>query len=132
MNYKVECVKNPKISNICQTILTKFSDVDWDEFSSIHFLDRQVIMCNADESMKSFQMQRVDNRLRYTMDCCKTEYVSSSTTRWEKTDLGGKQNYVLDKQRVFLGADEALRGFWMEVSWNPDLVWYAWQANVLN
>lgn len=132
MNYIVECVKNPKISNICQTRLTKFSDVDWDEFSSIHFLDRQVIMCNADESMKSFQMQRVDNRLRYTMDCCKTEYVSSSTTRWEKTDLGGKQNYVLDKQRVFLGADEALRGFWMEVSWNPDLVWYAWQANVLN
>jgi hypothetical protein len=130
--YNYECVTHPKISNTCETRYTKLSDLDWNEYKSINFLDRQQVFCYGDESMKSFKVQRIDNRLRYEINCCKTEFVSDYKTRWEKTDMGGKQNYYLDRQKIVLGVDEALRGFWMEVSYNPDLIWYAWHANVLN
>lgn len=132
IRYRAECVIHRKISNNCETRLTAFSDLDWNEYASINFLDRQRVMCYGDESMKSFKMQRADNRPRYSFECCKTEYVSSYTNRWQKTDMGGKENYFLDRQKVLLGVDESLRGFWVETSYNPDLIWYSWHANVLN
>jgi hypothetical protein len=132
IRYNYDCVIHPKISNTCESRRTKMSDVGSSEYKSLNFLDRQQVFCFGDESMKSFKLERVDNRLQYSVECCKTEFVSDYKTRWEKTDMGNKNSYYLDRQKVLLGADEALRGFWMEVSYNPDQIWYAWQANVLN
>ncbi len=86
----------------------------------------------ADESLRSFKLDRVDNRLSYKIECCKSNNISSYKNRWDKTDQGDRQNYYLDRQRVFVGVDETLKGFWIETSYNPDQMWYAWEANVLN
>jgi hypothetical protein len=132
MRYQFDCISNNNISNECETRNTKLSDIDYNEKKTINFLDRQNVSCMADESLRSFKLDRVDNRLSYKIECCKSNNISSYKNRWDKTDQGDRQSYYLDRQRVFVGVDETLKGFWIETSYQPDQMWYAWEANVLN
>jgi hypothetical protein len=96
---------------------TNWNDINDKQDKSANFLDRHRILCDADESIGAFVMEKSANNIRFKYRCNKTVNVStgSRVTAWER--IGEGQIYNLKEHYLFATKKEdtlnVLRGWKM-------------------
>jgi hypothetical protein len=135
IRYVFKCIQNNKISNSCSTNYTKWKDVGGYEKEAIHYLDRHLVACPVHTTLRGFVIRRQDapgNLLRYEYTCCQTEYSKTIANRTERTSMGNRNTFYLDRQRFLpLGPDEALQSFKLETKFDPDELDYYFTSALL-
>lgn len=94
------CVSFLSISKKYNWKYTRWNGIASDRWKSVNHLDRHTLICDSDESMGAFNMERSGNYIRFKYRCNKTtnSYNRSKLGAWFDCDRG--QMYYLYRMGV--------------------------------
>jgi hypothetical protein len=91
ITFEYRCLSGPAVLGESEWRYTSWNGVASNVRTSIDYLDRHTVICNNDEAINTFTVQRSGNHIRYAYICMKVKYSGhnqSRTTSWTDADRG--------------------------------------------
>ena len=121
IHIKYYCIQGLSVIITNEIRYTPWNKTNKDQKRSVNYLDRHRVLCNEDEAIGSFQMEKSGKKIRFRYRCNKIKAGTpkTKTTKWEKAGLGEVQN--LDVQTIagddYKQNSEVLRGWIMRTKY---------------
>jgi len=90
MQIQYYCISGLSVLITKETRYTVWNKTNENKRKSVNFLDRHRVLCNQDEAIGAFQMEKSESKIRFRFRCNKVKYtnVKDRVTAWEKANFG--------------------------------------------